>query len=644
MVEDAALAYTAWRPDPDRRPQPLPADRRLRVPVRLRDQLPDRAVRRGRVDVRARGRTRPSVFTALLDRAARLVPGGAVRRRGARRPPLPARHAGAGDHLADPTGWLIVRDALIMGPWHNTDQRSKTHRRSPTDYDAEHCLLRTIKCVCGTVDLQMSCEPVFDYARKGAEVGRTRARLRRGRRHRRRASRRCGCPPPADRLEGARRARPHQDGEGDAHFVALAFSDCRRRGHATRPRTGCGGPRSTGGSGSPRATFPDHPWRGYLQRSALDAQGPDLRADRRAARRGDHVAAGDPGRRTELGLPLHLDPGLDLRAVGPVHARLRPRGQRLLLLHPRRLPGQPNDLQIMYGVGGERQLDEEHARPPVRLRRRPAGADRQRRLQPAAARRLGRPARLDLPAHPVPRADARGAVAGAQARRSSRPPRTGGQPDRGIWEVRGEPQHFTVEQDHVLGGAGPRRAAGPAARLARVRRASGRRSPTRSTPTSAPTASTSAACSCSATAPTRWTRRCCWLPLVRFLPPDDPRIRATVLAIADELTHDGPGAALPGRGDRRRPAPARRAPSPSARSGWCPRWSRSARCERARSCASGCSRYASPLGLYAEELDPLTGRHLGNFPQAFTHLALINAVTHVIRAEELTTPEDPADS
>jgi GH15 family glucan-1,4-alpha-glucosidase len=43
--------------------------------------------------------------------------------------------------------------------------------------------------------------------------------------------------------------------------------------------------------------------------------------------------------------------------------------------------------------------------------------------------------------------------------------------------------------------------------------------------------------------------------------------------------------------------------------------------------------YASPLALYAEQLDPITGRHLGNFPQAFTHLALINAVVHVINAE-----------
>jgi GH15 family glucan-1,4-alpha-glucosidase len=43
--------------------------------------------------------------------------------------------------------------------------------------------------------------------------------------------------------------------------------------------------------------------------------------------------------------------------------------------------------------------------------------------------------------------------------------------------------------------------------------------------------------------------------------------------------------------------------------------------------------YASPLELYAEEIDPRSGRHLGNFPQAFTHLALINAVMHVIQTE-----------
>ena len=42
---------------------------------------------------------------------------------------------------------------------------------------------------------------------------------------------------------------------------------------------------------------------------------------------------------------------------------------------------------------------------------------------------------------------------------------------------------------------------------------------------------------------------------------------------------------------------------------------------------------ASPLGLYTEEIDAVSGRHLGNFPQAFTHLSLVNAVMAVIDAE-----------
>ncbi|MGO8958434.1 MAG: glycoside hydrolase family 15 protein [Streptosporangiaceae bacterium] len=42
---------------------------------------------------------------------------------------------------------------------------------------------------------------------------------------------------------------------------------------------------------------------------------------------------------------------------------------------------------------------------------------------------------------------------------------------------------------------------------------------------------------------------------------------------------------------------------------------------------------ASPLHLYAEQIDAESGHHLGNFPQAFTHMALIDAVLRVIRAE-----------
>jgi alpha,alpha-trehalase len=44
-------------------------------------------------------------------------------------------------------------------------------------------------------------------------------------------------------------------------------------------------------------------------------------------------------------------------------------------------------------------------------------------------------------------------------------------------------------------------------------------------------------------------------------------------------------------------------------------------------------RAASPLGLYAEEFDAETSKHLGNFPQAFSHLALVEAAAQIIVAE-----------
>jgi GH15 family glucan-1,4-alpha-glucosidase len=123
------------------------------------------------------------------------------------------------------------------------------------------------------------------------------------------------------------------------------------------------------------------------------------------------------------------------------------------------------------------------------------------------------------------------------------------------------------------------------------------------------------------------------MPLLRFLPPEDPRVQATVLAIADELTTNGlvlryrvqeTDDGLQGE---------------EGTFTICSFWLVSALCEigepeRARRLCERLLSHASPLQLYAEEIDALSGQHLGNFPQAFTHLALINAVLHVIRAEE----------
>jgi GH15 family glucan-1,4-alpha-glucosidase len=57
--------------------------------------------------------------------------------------------------------------------------------------------------------------------------------------------------------------------------------------------------------------------------------------------------------------------------------------------------------------------------------------------------------------------------------------------------------------------------------------------------------------------------------------------------------------------------------------------------ERARELCERVLSFSGPLNLFAEEIDPRSGIQLGNFPQAFTHLALINAVSHVI-VDELT--------
>jgi len=129
------------------------------------------------------------------------------------------------------------------------------------------------------------------------------------------------------------------------------------------------------------------------------------------------------------------------------------------------------------------------------------------------------------------------------------------------------------------------------------------------------------------------------MPLVRFLPADDERMRATVMAIADELTVDG--LVLRYKVEETDDGLA----GEEGTFAICSFWLVSALAEigevrRARALCEKLLSYASPLLLYAEEIDPTSGRHLGNFPQAFTHLALINAVMHVIRADQQLEPRE----
>jgi Domain of unknown function (DUF5911) len=54
-------------------------------------------------------------------------------------------------------GWLVVRECLVMGPWQHDQPHGSTHIRPPTDYDAEHMLLRTVRCVDGQAQLTLDC-------------------------------------------------------------------------------------------------------------------------------------------------------------------------------------------------------------------------------------------------------------------------------------------------------------------------------------------------------------------------------------------------------------------------------------------------------------------------------------------------------
>jgi GH15 family glucan-1,4-alpha-glucosidase len=213
------------------------------------------------------------------------------------------------------------------------------------------------------------------------------------------------------------------------------------------------------------------------------------------------------------------------------------------------------------------------------------------------------------------------------------------EPDRGIWEIRGEPQHFTASKVMcwVAADRGAKLAAarGDAECAARWRQA----------------AEEIHADVCARGvdgrgvfvqhyASTALDASALLIPLMGFLPPGDERVRATVLAIADELSQDG--LVLRYRVE----ATDDGLEGEEGTFTICSFWLVSALAligehRRARSLCEKLLSLASPLHLYAEELDAVSGQHLGNYPQAFTHLALIDAVTQLI---ELETTQAASDS
>jgi GH15 family glucan-1,4-alpha-glucosidase len=584
----------------------------------------------------------PSLFGAMLDRDAgmfRLSPAEA-------RVPAGQRYIPGTNILettwGTKTGWLIVRDVLLVGPWRHDRERSHTHRRSPTDYDAEHVLLRTLRCVNGMVQVQMECDPIYDYGRAPATweysgeayeecaatfdehdlALRLRSDLRLG-------------------IEGSTvRARTTMH-DGDHAFVALSWSDNAGPqdwddAYGRLVRTA-----DFWHEWLAQGEFPDHPWRQHLQRSALTLKGLVY------APTGAMLAAATTS--------LPETPG-GARNWDYRYSWVRDSTFMLWALYTLGFDWEADDffhfivevcadadLQVMYGIGGERELVEEDLHHlegyeqsrPVRI-----GNDAYRHQQHDV---WG--AALDsFYLHTKSRDGLRETYWPMLCKQVEKALTHWREPDRGIWEVRGEPKHFTSSK--IMCWV----AADRGARLAKLREdgakferwqsaadeikadvlANGvdeRGVLTQHYDTTALDASLLLA------------------PLQRFLPADDERIVNTVNAIDRELTvhglvlrykvaetDDGLGAQEEGTFTI------------------CSFWLVSALSEigehqRARDLCERLLSYASPLQLYGEELDPLSGRHLGNFPQAFTHLALINAAMHVIRNDQrLALDQQPLDA
>ena len=435
-----------------------------------------------------------------------------------------------------PSGWIVVRDALTMGPWDHEDGITP-HTRPPADDDADHMLVRTVECLEGSVEVELLCEPAFDYGRAPANwtlVGADR--------HAADATGagqtvRLQSDLPLGIEDNRVRARRTLQ-RGERAYCALSWAE----GHATPADVDDAVARVDATvrfwrSWLSRARIPDHRFRDPVQRSALAIKGLTYMPT------GATVAA--------LTTSLPETPGGE-RNWDYRYTWIRDTTFTLQALHWLNLDWEADEfmqfvadveatedgsLQIMYGIDGRRDLTETTRDDLTGY----AGA---------------RPVRIGNGAFDQRQNDVFGAVLDSillHTRRSERLPRrlwpivesqgecakkVWREPDQGIWEARGKPQHYVssklmcwVALDRAAQLAeirgDPERAAGWAATAEEIRAdilehgVSARGVLRQHYDTDSLDASVLLAA------------------IFGFLPADDERLRATVDAIADELTENG---------------------------------------------------------------------------------------------------------
>jgi len=572
----------------------------------------------------------PSIFGSLLDREA-----GFFRFAPFRFSHPTARAYVPGTNVFEttwktPSGWAVVREALTLGRRDHEDTVTP-HTRPPADDDADHMLVRTVECLDGNVEIELVCEPVFDYGRVDAAWTKVE-----GLEHAADASGagvtfRLVSDLAIDVQGDSVRAR-HVLQAGETAYCALSWAE-----ELAAPQTYDEATARLDATTSfwrrwlSNARIPDHPLRDPVQRSALTIKGLTYMPT------GATVAA--------LTTSLPETPGGE-RNWDYRYTWIRDTTFTLQALHFLNLdweasefmefvadlePTEDGSLQIMYGIDGRRDLKESTRDDLTGY----SGA---------------RPVRIGNGAFDQRQNDVFGAVLDSillQARHSERLPRrlwpivqsqaecakqVWRNPDQGIWEARGKPQHY-VSSKLMCWVALDR-----ASKLAEIRGDPALRDDWQAIAdeihadvlehgardgvlrqhyeTDALDASTLLAA------------------IFGFLPKDDETLHKSVVAIADDLTEDGYVL---------RYKTNETDDGLSGKEGTfliCSFWLVSAlavvgELQRARDLMERLLRIASPLGLYAEEFDAATGRHLGNFPQAFSHLALIEAAARIIVPEML---------
>jgi GH15 family glucan-1,4-alpha-glucosidase len=572
----------------------------------------------------------PSVFGSMLDRSAGvfgMLPEGIA---------VPSHRRYLPGSLVlettwqTPTGWLQVYDCLVTQRWHG-GRRHAHYKRAPGDFVAAGTLLRVATCVDGDIEVIVNCLPAFDYGKEPgmwsyAGEGYDAATIR---------------APSSDLelrmttslplgLTGPRAMARAGLREGESAFVALSWGEEDPPASPQEATERVWSTTQVWRQWLKGGTFPDHPWRSYLERSALTLKGLSYAPTGAVMAAATTSLPETPGgeRNWDYRFTWIRDSAFMLWGLFTLNFEWEAFEFFAFVMQT----VGTNPLQIMYGIDGEHELTEEtldhlsgyEGARPVRIGN-GAYDQKQHDVWGMLLDSIAIHARHGLTQQmPKPTWDLlAGFVDDAAAHWM--------EPDRGIWEVRGEPRHFTASK--VLCWVA----------LDRGRRLAEERGDGERADRWAKIANEIKAEVCAKGVDDRGVfvqhyetdaldASLLLIPLMGFLPHDDERVRKTVLAIADELTQDG--LVLRYRVEHTDDGLEGEEGTFTICSFWLvTALAEIGEVERARALCEKLLSFASPLQLYAEEIEATSGRHLGNFPQAFTHLSLINAVVSVIEAE-----------